>query len=42
LAARLTREHLASSHDFILRYLMDNQATAGGIDQFTMKATLTS
>jgi DNA-binding GntR family transcriptional regulator len=43
LAARLTREHLASSHDFILRYLMDNQATAGGgIDQFTVKATLTS
>ena len=30
LAARLTREHLATSHDFILTYLLENQATAGG------------
>jgi DNA-binding GntR family transcriptional regulator len=32
LAARLTREHLATSHDFILSYLLENQATAGGVD----------
>jgi DNA-binding GntR family transcriptional regulator len=43
LAARLTRDHLASSHDFILTYLMNNEAMAGGgNDQFTVKATLTS
>ena len=30
LAARLTREHLATSHDSILTYLLENQATAGG------------
>jgi DNA-binding GntR family transcriptional regulator len=30
LAARLTREHLATSHDFILTYLLEIQATAGG------------
>jgi DNA-binding GntR family transcriptional regulator len=30
LAARLTREHLATSHDFILSYLLEKQATSGG------------
>jgi DNA-binding GntR family transcriptional regulator len=30
LAARLTREHLATSHDFILTYLLENQAASGG------------
>ena len=30
LAARLTREHLATSHDFILTYLLEEQATARG------------
>jgi DNA-binding GntR family transcriptional regulator len=28
LASRLTREHLATSHDYILTYLLENQATA--------------
>lgn len=28
LAARLVREHLATSHDFILTYLLENQPTA--------------
>ena len=28
LAAQLTREHLATSHDFTLTYLLENQATA--------------
>lgn len=32
LTARLTREHLATSHDYILRYLLENPAAAGGID----------
>jgi DNA-binding GntR family transcriptional regulator len=32
LAAQLTREHLATSHDFILTYLLENQATANGVD----------
>jgi DNA-binding GntR family transcriptional regulator len=32
LAARLTQEHLATSHDFILTYLLENQATANGSD----------
>ena len=41
LAATLTREHLASAHDFILRYLMNGQDTAGE-GHFAMKATLTS
>ena len=30
LAPRLVREHLATSHDFILTYLMENQPTADG------------
>jgi DNA-binding GntR family transcriptional regulator len=30
LAARLVREHLATSHDFILTYLMESQPTADG------------
>jgi DNA-binding GntR family transcriptional regulator len=39
LTARLTREHLATSHDFILRHLLENQATVGGgNDQLTVKA----
>jgi DNA-binding GntR family transcriptional regulator len=43
LSATLTREHLASSHDFILMYLMDSQDAAGDIDgHFVGKATLTS
>jgi DNA-binding GntR family transcriptional regulator len=41
LAATLTREHLASAHDFILRYLMDGQDSAG-TDHFALKASLTS
>jgi hypothetical protein len=32
LAARLTQEHLATSHDFILTFLLENQATANGLD----------
>lgn len=32
LAARLTREHLATSHHFILNYLLEIQATAGDED----------
>ena len=32
LVARLTREHLATSHDFILTYLLENHAGAGGVD----------
>ncbi|WP_166908177.1 GntR family transcriptional regulator [Mycobacterium sp. DL440] len=35
LAARLTREHLATSHDFILSYLLETQATSGGVDVLT-------
>ena len=31
LAARLTREHLATSHDFILTYLLENRDVAGAI-----------
>ncbi len=31
LAARLTREHLATSHDFILTYLLENQDATGTI-----------
>lgn len=43
LAATLTREHLASSHDFILRYLMDSHDAAGDINgHFVGKVTLTS
>jgi len=43
LAATLTREHLASSHDFILRYLLDSQDAAGDVDgHFVGKAALTS
>jgi DNA-binding GntR family transcriptional regulator len=43
LAATLTREHLASSHDFILRYLMDSQDAARDINgHFAGKVTLTS
>ncbi|MDT5070673.1 MAG: hypothetical protein QOK02_6828 [Mycobacterium sp.] len=43
LAATLTREHLASSHDFILRYLMDSQNAAGDVNgHFVGKVTLTS
>jgi DNA-binding GntR family transcriptional regulator len=43
LAAALTREHLASSHDFILRYLMDSQNAAGDVNgHFVGKVTLTS
>jgi DNA-binding GntR family transcriptional regulator len=35
-AARLVREHLATSHDFILTYLLENQPTADGdIDPWT-------
>jgi DNA-binding GntR family transcriptional regulator len=30
LAARLVREHLATSHDFILTYLLENQPTPDG------------
>jgi DNA-binding GntR family transcriptional regulator len=41
LAATLTREHLASAHDFILRYLMDGQDNAGD-GLFALKETLTS
>lgn len=41
LSATLTREHLASSHDFILRCLMDGQDKAGD-EHFALKATLTS
>jgi DNA-binding GntR family transcriptional regulator len=42
-AATLTREHLASSHDFILRYLMDSQNAAGDVNgHFVGKVTLTS
>jgi DNA-binding GntR family transcriptional regulator len=41
LAATLTREHLASAHDFILRYLMGGQDSAG-TDHFALKASLTS
>jgi DNA-binding GntR family transcriptional regulator len=29
-AARITREHLATSHDFILSYLLEKRATSGG------------
>jgi DNA-binding GntR family transcriptional regulator len=32
LATRLTQEHLATSHDFILTHLLENQATANGLD----------
>jgi DNA-binding GntR family transcriptional regulator len=36
LAAQLTREHLATSHEFILTYLLDSQATtADGDDPFS-------
>lgn len=35
LAARLTREHLATSHDFILTYLLENEATARGTNDPT-------
>lgn len=36
LAAQLVREHLATSHDFILTYLLENQATADGdVDPLT-------
>jgi DNA-binding GntR family transcriptional regulator len=31
LAGRLTGEHLTTSHDFILRYLLESKATAGVI-----------
>jgi DNA-binding GntR family transcriptional regulator len=41
LAATLTREHLASAHDFILRYLMNGQDSAG-TDHFALKVSLTS
>jgi DNA-binding GntR family transcriptional regulator len=41
LTATLTREHLASSHDYLLRYLMDAQDDMGH-DHFALKATLTS
>lgn len=41
LAATLTREHLASSHDFILTYLMDGRDD-GGKGRFALKETLTS
>ena len=33
LAAALTRQHLATSHDFILQYLLEN-ATSDGLDPF--------
>jgi DNA-binding GntR family transcriptional regulator len=44
LAARLTCEHLATAHDFILNYLLENPATVGhGDHQFTdLKAASTS
>ncbi|KWX57105.1 GntR family transcriptional regulator [Mycobacterium sp. NAZ190054] len=32
LAARLTREHLATSHDYILSYLLEHPAATGGDD----------
>lgn len=32
LAARLTREHLATSHDFILSYLLENPTATGADD----------
>jgi DNA-binding GntR family transcriptional regulator len=32
LAARLTQEHLATSHDFILSYLLENPTATGGDD----------
>ncbi len=32
LAATLTREHLATSHDFILSYLLENPTATGGDD----------
>ncbi len=32
LAASLTREHLATSHDFILSYLLENPTATGGDD----------
>ncbi|WP_372924926.1 GntR family transcriptional regulator [Mycolicibacterium hippocampi] len=32
LAARLTREHLATSHDYILTYLLENPTATGGDD----------
>ena len=32
LAARLTREHLATSHDYILSYLLEHPGAAGGDD----------
>lgn len=32
LTARLTKEHLATSHDFILSYLMENPTAIGGED----------
>jgi DNA-binding GntR family transcriptional regulator len=35
LAARLTREHLATSHDYILTYLLENQAAATSVDPLT-------
>jgi DNA-binding GntR family transcriptional regulator len=38
LAARLTREHLATSHDFILGYLLENQVAAGGVDPIARTA----
>lgn len=41
LTATLTREHLASSHDYLLRYLMDAQDEMGH-GHFALKATLTS
>jgi len=41
LTAMLTREHLASSHDYLLRYLMDAQDATGN-GHFALKATLTS
>jgi DNA-binding GntR family transcriptional regulator len=31
LAGRLTREHLTTSHDFILRYLLESQTTTDAI-----------
>ncbi len=31
LAGRLTSEHLTTSHDFILSYLLESRATAGVI-----------
>jgi DNA-binding GntR family transcriptional regulator len=43
LAATLTREHLASSHDFILRYLLESQEADGDVHgHFSGKAALTS